>query len=119
MQLNKFKEQSNLKTYFYSICKFTYLNKYKTPPSSTVSLDIPDIEENSNEYDNYKKALFNNLLKKLSNSSQEFFSLVSRGFDYEEITQIKQWKSEDTAKSTAYRCREKLRTLIFEHTSKK
>lgn len=118
--LNKYKGNSSLKTYFYSICRNIYTRKYHDKAASTLILEDFDIPE-MDDYDTLmeeRRDLYDHLLAKLSAVCQELFGLIGRGDDYEEIRNNFNWKSTDSVKSTAYRCRKKMRALIKKYKSK-
>ncbi|MFT5168595.1 MAG: RNA polymerase sigma factor (sigma-70 family) [Saprospiraceae bacterium] len=116
VRLDKFKEQSALKTYFLSIARLQWLKKLRDR-KSTDELK-PELYEKSgdNIEDNYisdeKKRYFDKILDKVGERCKKIMLLKQLDHSLEEIAEKAGLSSAGMAKKESYRCRVRFRKLL-------
>lgn len=114
---NIFNHSSMIKTYFMGIVKQHWFNKQKSK-KQIIELDEKFNESHESE-NNYtileleKKEILDQLISQISKQCNEILSLYKLSFSNEEIANKLNLSSAELAKKYTYRCREKLRELIY------
>lgn len=123
---NKFKGESSLRTYFFSICKLTWMNKLRK--KKRIKLvdgdEILDQEVQLNPevlfITEERKELISSLLSQLGEKCALILKLWQLSYSMEEIAKITHASSALIARKAKYRCMKSLLKIIDDqHTLKK
>lgn len=119
----KFRGESPLKGYLYSICRFLWMNQMRKqahtesvaemPLSGETDTQSPEVIMVSEE----RKALLNSLLSELGERCQKILELWKLSYSMEEIAEKLGFSSPDMAKKAKYRCHVSLLQMIQNNPS--
>lgn len=119
----KFRGESPLKGYLYSICRFLWMNQMRKqahtesvaemPLSGETDTQSPEVIMVSEE----RKALLNSLLGELGERCQKILELWKLSYSMEEIAEKLGFSSPDMAKKAKYRCHVSLLQMIQNNPS--
>lgn len=114
----KFRGESPLKGYLYSICRFLWMNQMRKlshakpfaemPIENEADLETPEIQMVAQE----RKDLLNRLLNELGERCQRILELWKLSYSMEEIAETIGFSSADMARKAKYRCHLSLLEII-------
>lgn len=114
----KFRGESPLKGYLYSICRFLWMNQMRKlshakpvaeiPIENEADFDTPEIQMVTQE----RKDLLNHLLGELGERCQRILELWKLSYSMEEIAETLGFSSADMARKAKYRCHLSLLEII-------
>jgi RNA polymerase sigma factor (sigma-70 family) len=122
IRANEFKGHADLKGYFYKICIFIWINKWKKDSN----IQLTEIENTGSEYspspetifiDNRQKELLNKVLELIDLPCRKILMLWKLSYSMEEISKACNLSSSQMAKKYRYRCMKKLLKLLDDHPS--
>ena len=118
IRAGKFRGESSLKGYLYSICRFLWMNQMRKlshvkpvaemPFENEADLDTPEVQVVAQE----RKDLLNRLLGELGERCQRILELWKLSYSMEEIAETLGFSSADMARKAKYRCHLSLLEVI-------
>jgi RNA polymerase sigma factor (sigma-70 family) len=116
----KFRGESKLSTYFYTICRRLYLKKYaeKPPPEGeevwqedehVPSADLLLIDQ---ETQARLSQVLEDILQRLSKTCAQLLTRIKQGLDYQTIAEELNYENKDVVKTQAMRCRRQMREFL-------
>jgi RNA polymerase sigma factor (sigma-70 family) len=121
IRMLKFRGESSLHHYIYSVCKYLWLNKLKKKRRISYSdkeekLDMPVLIDPESIYlDNELKGNISDALDLLGVKCKNVLELWKLNYSMKEIAEILDIKSEGMARKTKHQCYQKLLKLIEEN----
>ena len=122
---NKFREESSIDAYLFSIGKFLWKNRMRKTKKTVHTdedylvdktvMDDPEVELISQE----RKEILLKLMSQLGDRCQEVLKLWQLSYSMNEIAEIVGLSSDTMARKTKYRCMQKLLELVDEQTGLK
>jgi RNA polymerase sigma factor (sigma-70 family) len=116
----KFRGESKLSTYFYTICRRLYLKKYseKPPPEGeeawpeeehAPSADLLLIDQ---ETQARLSQVLDDVFRHLSKTCAQLLTLIKQGLDYQTIAEECNYESKNVVRTQALRCRRQMREFL-------
>lgn len=118
---NKFKEETSLQGYLYSICRFLWMNQIRKQGKVTLVEDNKDMDSTEMDtpevvlFNSEQKEILNSLVKKLGARCQKILELWKLSYSMEEIAQQLGFSSAAMARKNKYRCHKSLLEIIEKH----
>lgn len=119
----KFRGESPVKGYLYSICRFLWMNQMRklshakpvaeVPIENETDFETPEIQVVAQE----RKDLLNRLLGELGERCQRILELWKLSYSMEEIAETLGFSSADMARKAKYRCHLSLLEIIRQNPS--
>ncbi len=114
----KFRQETSVKGYLFSICRFLWMNQLRKKAHTTLVEDIPRYEQPDPEtpeltlLDEERKSVLNRLLESLGERCRKILELWKLSFSMEEIAEQLGYSSPGMARKAKYRCQQSLLELI-------
>lgn len=116
----KFRGESKLSTYFYTICRRLYFNKYAEKPQTeeeeawqeeehAPSADLLLIDQ---ETQARLSQVLDDLFQRLSKTCAQLLTLIKQGLDYQAIAKKLDYETKDVVKTQTMRCRRQMREFL-------
>ncbi len=118
VRAGKFRGESPLKGYLYSICRFLWMNELRKRAHTSPLAESPrpeDPDEITPEISliaDERKAVLNRLLEQLNARCQQILELWKLSYSMEEIAKTLDFSSADMARKAKYRCHLNLLELV-------
>jgi RNA polymerase sigma factor (sigma-70 family) len=115
---DKFRGESSLKGYLYSICKFLWMNQMRKKSKISLTDDTLKMDRAANEtiesgyFDEERKMLLTKVLESLGDRCKRILELWKLSYSMEEIAQELGFSSEAMARKNKYKCHKSLVELI-------
>lgn len=118
---DKFRQETSLKGYLYSICRFLWMNQIRKQSKMTYTddnLKMDDVEKETPETvfeDSEKKDYLRQLMSQLGERCQKTLELWKLSYSMEEIAEKMAFSSAAMARKNKYRCHKSLLKIIEEN----
>ena len=114
----KFKEESSIHGYLFSICRFLWMNQIRKQSKMSYTEDnsrLDSIEETTPEsilFSEEQKSVLRNLINQLGERCQKIMELWKLSYSMEEIAKELNFSSAAMARKNKYRCHKSLMEII-------
>ncbi len=118
IRADKFRQETSLKGYLYSICRFLWMNQIRKQSKMTYTddnLKMDDVEEETPEVvfeSDEKKNFLRQLIHQLGERCQKTLELWKLSYSMEEIAEKMGFSSAAMARKNKYRCHKSLLKII-------
>lgn len=118
---DKFKMESSVNGYLFSICRFLWMNQIRKQGKMTLTEDnsrLDDVEEITPEtqlFDNEQKNVLRKLISELGERCQKILELWKLSYSMEEIANELGFSSSAMARKNKYRCQKSLMDIVGKH----
>lgn len=118
---NKFKEETSIQGYLYSICRFLWMNQIRKQKRVTLIEDHKEMdstETNTPElllFTEEQKEILQSLVSQLGERCQKILELWKLSYSMEEIAKELDFSSAAMARKSKYRCHKALLEIIKKH----
>ncbi len=122
VKAGKFKGDSKISTYLFSICRFIWLKKLKRKERESPDTELPDIPDhhfedpNKQMLDMEQNNLIMSLFKRLGDVCKQILTLtIYEDLKMEEVARMTGFKDKQNVRNKKYKCMKKLKDLIKDH----
>jgi len=118
---DKFKMESSVNGYLFSICRFLWMNQIRKQGKMTLTEDnsrLDDVEETTLEtqlFSDEQKNVLRKLMSQLGERCQKILELWTLSYSMEEIAKELQFSSAAMARKNKYRCQKSLMDIVGKH----
>ncbi|MEM9918056.1 MAG: sigma-70 family RNA polymerase sigma factor [Bacteroidota bacterium] len=118
---NKFREETSLKGYLYSICRFLWMNQARKKAKTTLTSESTpfdgesDFTPESSYFETERKKLLQQVLDKMEARCRKILKLWQLSYSMAEIASEMKLANDTQARKAKYRCHQSLMKLIQEH----
>ncbi len=115
---DKFKMESSVNGYIFSICRFLWMNQIRKQGKMTLTEDnsrLDDVEETTPEtqlFDEEQKTVLRKLLSNLGERCQKILELWKLSYSMDEIAKELNFSSPAMARKNKYRCQKSLMDIV-------
>ena len=117
----KFRGESSLQGYLYSICRFLWMNQIRKNVRVNLTDDtrmLDDVSEDNPEvtlFSEEKKQLLDQMVRQLGERCRQILELWKLSYSMEEIAEQLDFSSAAMARKAKYRCHQSLLELLRDH----
>lgn len=114
----KFRGESSIQGYLYSICRFLWMNRTRKQAKTRLTEDnqafegASDFTPESSYFDEERKSVLRQILEKLGDRCQKILNLWQLSYSMEEIAETMGLANEQQARKAKYRCHLSLVELL-------
>ena len=118
---DKFKGDSSIQGYLFSICRFLWMNQIRKQSKVSLTEDNSKLDSTAEEtpesklFSSEQKSVLKQLMSHLGERCQKILELWKLSYSMEEIAQELNFSSAAMARKNKYRCHKSLLTIIEEH----
>ncbi len=118
---NKFKEETSVQGYLYSICRFLWMNQIRKQGKVTLKEDHSEMDSTDTTtpeqllFTDEQKEILQSLVGQLGERCQKILELWKLSYSMEEIAQELGFSSAAMARKNKYRCHKSLLEIIKKH----
>ena len=115
---DKFKQESSVQGYLFSICRFLWMNQIRKQSKMTYTEDNRELDSTDTEtpesqlFSSEQKDILRKLINHLSERCQKILELWKLSYSMEEIAEKLNFSSAAMARKNKYRCHQSLLTII-------
>ncbi len=118
---NKFKEETSIQGYLYSICRFLWMNQIRKQGKVTLTEDNLEMDSSDQAtpedilFTAEQKEILNSLVDQLGDRCKKILELWKLSYSMEEIANELGFSSAAMARKNKYRCHKSLLEIIQKH----
>lgn len=118
---DKFKGESSIQGYLFSICRFLWMNQIRKKSKITLTEDNSRLDAVAEEtpesklFSNEQKDILGQLMSQLGDRCQKILELWKLSYSMDEIAEKLNFSSAAMARKNKYRCHKSLLTIIEEN----
>ncbi len=118
---DKFKGDSSIQGYLFSICRFLWMNQIRKQSKVSLTEDNSKLDATAEEtpesklFSSEQKSVLKQLMSHLGERCQKILELWKLSYSMEEIAQELNFSSPAMARKNKYRCHKSLLTIIEKH----